>query len=153
MKYYGLRRKCIHENFIYVYSKTRAKILSNIPGKRKKYWKENYKLIYDDNSFERYKAEKYSNEIPKNGELELNQLAICDLIRREDIKSLQAGVRHLIKHRRTNRFLGGSIDGLDEIYRQIETMDSTLLSWYNKVECGFFEFKGSFLEKEIDFLF
>ena len=106
---------------------------------------------YGDNSFEKHIAEKYSNEIPKDGELELNQLAICDLVRREDIKSLQAGVRHLIKHRRANRFLGGSIDGLDEICRQIETMDSTLLSWYNKVECGIFEFKRHSLEKEIDY--
>ena len=73
------------------------------------------------------------------------------MFRREDIKSLQAGVRHLIKHKRPNRFLGGNIDGLDKICRQIETMDSTLLSWYNKVECGIFEFKRHSLEKEVDY--
>lgn len=151
MKYYGLRKKCIRENIIYVYSKTRAKILSRVPGKRKKYWKENYKIIYGDNSFERYDAEKYNNSIPKGGKLELNQIIICDLIRREDIKSLQTGVRYLIKHNRSNQFLGISINGLDEICRRIETMDSTLLSWYNKVECGIFELKGSYLEKEVDY--
>ncbi len=151
MKFYGLRRKLFNEKLIYMYAKKRAQILCKIPGKQKKYWSENYQLVYGDNSFEKHIAEKYSNEIPKDGELELNQLAICDLVRREDIKSLQAGVRHLIKHRRANRFLGGSIDGLDEICRQIETMDSTLLSWYNKVECGIFEFKRHSLEKEIDY--
>ncbi|WP_336526694.1 hypothetical protein, partial [Bacteroides acidifaciens] len=79
-------------------------------------------------------------------------VAPCTLMfRREDIKSLQAGVRHLIKHKRANRFLGGNIDGLDKICRQIETMDSTLLSWYNKVECGIFEFKRHSLEKEVDY--
>ena len=151
MKYYGLRRKLFKEKLIYTYAKQRAQILCKIPGKQKKYWSENYKLVYGDNSFEKYMSEKYSNEIPKDGKLELNQLIICDLVRREDIKSLQAGVRYLIKHRRANRFLGGSIDGLDEMCRQIETMDSTLLSWYNKVECGIFEFKRHSLEKEIDY--
>lgn len=106
MKFYGLRRKLFNEKLIYTYAKKRAQILCKIPGKQKKYWSENYQLVYGDNSFEKHIAEKYSNEIPKDGELELNQLAICDLVRREDIKSLQAGVRHLIKHRRANRFLG-----------------------------------------------
>ena len=151
MKYYGLKRKCFKERIIYTYAKQRAHILCKIPGKQKKFWTRNYKMIFGEYSFAKHMKEKHNNEIPKDGELELRQLVICDLIRREDIKSLQAGVRHLIKHRRANRFLGGSIDGLDEICRKIETMDSTLLSWYNKVECGIFEFKKHSLEKEIDY--
>lgn len=151
MKYYGLRRKRFNEDLVYTYAKQRAQILRKIPGKQKKFWSNNYKFVYGDNSFVKYMAEEYSNEIPKDGKMELNQFVICDLVRREDIKLLQAGVRHLIKHKRANRFLGGNIDGLDEICRKIETMDSTLLSWYNKVECGIFEFKKQSLEKEIDY--
>lgn len=151
MKYYGLRRKRFNEELIYTYAKQRAQILRKIPGNQKKFWSNNYNLVYGKNSFVKYMAEKHSNEIPKDGKMELNQVIICDLVRREDIKSLQAGVRHLIKHKRANRFLGGNIDGLDKICRQIETMDSTLLSWYNKVECGIFEFKRYSLEKEVDY--
>lgn len=69
-KYYGLRRKRFNEDLIYTYDKQRAQILCKIPGKQKKFRSDNYKLVYGDNSFEKYMAENHSNEIPKDGEVE-----------------------------------------------------------------------------------
>ena len=83
-----------------------------------------------------------NNAIPENSFLNLDTIIIADLIHREDIKKLQKGIRQLLKKRRTTRFLYGHNDGLDEICSRIENMDSTLLSWYEKVECGIFEFSS-----------
>ena len=37
-------------------------------------------MVYGKNSFVKYMAEKHSNEIPKDGKMELNQFIICDLV-------------------------------------------------------------------------
>ena len=80
MKYYGLRRKRFNEELIYTYAKQRAQILRKIPGNQKKFFYNNYNLVYGKNSFVKYMAEKHSNEIPKDGKMELNQFIICDLV-------------------------------------------------------------------------
>ena len=82
--------------------------------------------------------------------MNLRTIITADLVHREDIKELQNGIRHLLKTRRTNRFFNFHTDGLDEICNRLEKMDSTLLSWYEKVDCGIFEFKGHRLESTID---
>ena len=83
--------------------------------------------------------------------MNLRTIITADLVHREDIKELQNGIRHLLKTRRTNRFFNFHTDGLDEICNRLEKMDSTLLSWYEKVDCGIFEFKGHRLESTIDY--
>lgn len=147
MKNYGLCRKCFHEDFLYRYAKTRAKILSILPGRNKKLWKRNYEDIFDNY----YRIGDHDNSLPENHFMNLRTIITADLVHREDIKELQNGIRHLLKTRRTNRFFNFHTDGLDEICNRLEKMDSTLLSWYEKVDCGIFEFKGHRLESTIDY--
>lgn len=147
VKYYGLRHKRFNEDLLYVYAKKRAEILKVLPGRRKDFWKRYYDFIYRKDGYTRIK----NNAIPENYFLNLDTIIIADLIHREDIKKLQKGIRQLLKKRRTTRFLYGHNAGLDEICSRIENMDSTLLSWYEKVECGIFEFKGHRLESSIDY--
>ena len=147
VKYYGLNRKRFEEDFLYAYAKKRAEILKILPGKHKDFWRRSYDCIYGINGFNR----ENDNAIPENGFLNLDTLIFADLIHREDIKKLQKGIRQLLKKRRTTRLFFGHHDGLDEICNRIENMDSTLLRWYEKVECGIFEFKGHKLESSIDY--
>lgn len=147
MKYYGLKNKIRKEDFLYLYAKHRAKLLSILPGKRKTFWKDNYNIIYeDDDSYLRD-----DNSLPDNAFFDMYSLVVSDLIRREDIKQLQKGVRLLLQKRRSNRFWMTSIRGLDEICKRIEQMDESLLTWYNVVDCGWFEFKNHPLENVIDY--
>lgn len=137
------------EKVLYFYARNRAKILSLLPGKKKEFWKDNYKMIFEDE----YHFRSDDNSIPENHSFTLYSIIVSDLIRREDIKQLQNGVRHLLMKRRSNRFIAVEIDGLDEICKKIDQMDSTLLSWYNTVNCGLFEFKNHPLEKSIDYFY
>lgn len=145
MKYYGIEKKLKKEELVYFYAKKRTKILSLLPGKRHEYWKNNYKWIYENE----YYHKPDSNSIPENNTYQLCSLVVADLIRREDIGKLQKGVRILLKKRRSNRFLVAPHEGLDEICKKIEQMDASLLSWYNTMDCGHFEFKDHPLEKSI----
>lgn len=147
MKYYGLKNKIKKERFLYFYAKKRAKFLSIIPGKEKAFWKRNYSLIYEDN----FSYKRDNNSLPDNSFFDLYSIVIADLIRRENIKQLQKGIRLLLQKRRSNRFISLPIDGLDEICKKIEQMDESLLAWYNTVECGLFEFKNHPLNNSIDY--
>lgn len=147
LKYYGLKHKQNAEDFLYFYARNRARLLSFLPGKRGKYWKRNYQFIYGDKHYER----NNNNSLPPNGSFKLYSVVVADLIRREDIKQLQNGIRYLLRKRRSNRFFAIAHEGLDEICDRIEHMDATLLSWYNTVECGIFEFKNHPLENCIDY--
>lgn len=147
MRYYGLKKKIHHEDFMYSYAKTRARIRCRLPGKHREHWKTNYEFIFADQSA----VSHFDNSLPKGRFLKLNQIVTADIIYREDIKKLQKGVRCLLKKRRSNRFLGGSHEGLDEICSRLDKMDSSLLSWYEKVKCGVFDLKGTSLESMIDY--
>lgn len=147
LKYYGLRNKIKKEDFIYSYAKHKAKLLSILPGKRKTFWKNNYDTIYGDDHF----YLKDDNSLPDNAFFDMYSMVVSDLIRREDIKRLQRGIKLLLLKRRSNRFLSTPIEGLDEICKRIEQMDASLLAWYNVVDCGLFEFKNHPLENVIDY--
>ena len=147
MKYYGLKYKKDKENCLYCYARSRAKILSVLSTKRKKYWKDNYEYIYKN----AYYRKGDDNSLPENASFDLYSIVVADLIRREDIKRVQKGIRLLLKKRRSNRFLAAPVDGLNEICKKIEQMDASLLSWYNTVDCGRFEFKNHQLENSIDY--
>lgn len=147
LKYYGLKQKMNKEKALYFYARNRARMLSLLPGKRKEFWKDNYKMIFEDE----YHFRSDDNSIPQDHFFSLYSIIVSDLIRREDIKQLQNGVRHLLMKRRSNRFITAGIEGLDEICKKIDQMDATLLSWYNTVDCGLFELKNHPLEKSIDY--
>lgn len=147
LKYYGLKHKEKVEDYMYFYARNRAKLLSLLPGGKSKYWKKNYKLVFKDN----YVWDRDDNSLPQSKSFELYSVVVADLIRREDIKKLQKGIRYLLKKRRSNRFIATHHEGLDEICKKVNQMDSTLLSWYNIVDCGFFEFKNHSLEESIDY--
>lgn len=146
MKYYGLKYKKDKENFLYFYARYRAKVLSILFTKKREFWKRNYEYIYKNEYY--HKGD--NNSLPENSIFDLDSIVIADLIRREDIKKLQKGVRLFLKKRMSNRFLT-PIEGLDEMCRKIEQMDASLLSWYSTVDCGFFEFKNHPLENSIDY--
>ena len=146
LKYYGLKHKQNVEDYLYHYAHMRAKVLSFLPGKRGKYWRQSYQVIFGDVYLGRD-----NNSLPSNGSFKLYSVVVADLIRREDIKQLQNGIRYLLKKRRSNRFLSIIHEGLDEICERIERMDASLLSWYDIVDCGLFEFKNHSLEKSIDY--
>lgn len=147
MRYYGLKNKIKKEKNLFLYAKYRAKLLSILPGKKKIFWKNNYNNIFENDQF--YLG--HDNSLPGNLFLDIYSIVVADLIRREDIKQLQKGIRLLLKKRRSNRFLAMPIEGLDKICKKIEQMDESLLTWYNVVECGTFEFKNHPLEKIIDY--
>lgn len=147
MKYYGLKNKIKKEHFLYWYAKRRAKLLSILPGKKREFWKNNYNNIFE---YEYWEG-RDDNSLPDDSFVDMYSIVVADLIRREDIKQLQKGIRLLLQKRRSNRFLTAPIEGLDEICKRIEQMDESLLAWYNVVECGLCEFKNHPLEKIIDY--
>lgn len=147
LKYYGLKYKKDKEKCLYFYARCRTKVLSLLPTKRKKFWKNNYNFIYKNEHYHR----NNDNSLPENAMFDLYSVVVADLIRREDIKKVQKGVRLILKKRRSNRFHAAVVDGLDEICRKIEQMDASLLSWYDTVDCGLFEFKNHPLENSIDY--
>lgn len=146
MRYYGLKKKIRHEDFVYFYAKTRSKFFSLLPGKYKEFYKNSYEYCFRNRDL----FINLDNSLPEGKYLKLNQIVTSDLVYREDIKKLQKGIRILLKKRRSNRFFAMPHDGLDEICSRIDKMDSTLLSWYEEVECGVFDFKETSLETMID---
>ena len=147
MKYYGIKWKQQRENIEYLYALTITKLKSVIPWKHQKIYKRNYEFVFKkDHTFKgRY------NGIPDKHFLKLEQIVTSDLIYREDINKLQKGIRELLKsHRAGDRFLVHGAEGLEEICKKIDQMDSSLLMWYNRCECGVFDFRGDQLEQIID---
>ena len=47
---------------LYFYARKRAKILSLLPGKRKEFWKDNYKMVFEDE----YHFRSDDNSIPQD---------------------------------------------------------------------------------------
>lgn len=146
LRYYGLKHKEQIEKYTYFYAYSRAKLLSLLPGKKGKFQKQ-----YFDYVFKNYhNLDKHDNSIPQNKMFNLYFVTISDLIRREDIHKLQSGVKYLLKNRTSNRFLSAP-NGLEELCKKIDQMDSTLLCWYETTDCGIFEFQNHPLEKSIDY--
>ena len=87
MKNYGLCRKCFHEDFLYRYAKTRAKILSILPGRNKKFWKRNYEDIFDNY----YRIGDHDNSLPENHFMNLRTIITADLVHTEEQLKLLKG--------------------------------------------------------------
>lgn len=147
VKYYGLKKKIYQEDFLYAYAKGRTKILSILPGKRRDFWKRCF-----DTSFSKFHDINPSdNSLPAGSFFELKRIITSDLIRREDIKKLQKGIRHLLKERTSNHLFRFSTDGVEEICSRLEKMDTSLLLWYQEVNCGAFDFQGLPFSSTIDY--
>lgn len=147
MKYYGIKQKINREKIFYIYIKNTAKLLSLISIKKRKYWKDTYQNIINDDILHMNK----NNSIPSGYSFTLNSFIISDLIRREDIKNLKKGLQFFVKKRKSNKFFYPQIDSLDSLFKKINQMDASLLTWYNTVKCGFFEFKNHHLKKSIEY--
>ena len=89
MKYYGLKNKIKKEDFLYWYAKRRAKLLSILPGKKREFWKNNYNNIFEY----KYWGFRDDNSLPDDSFVDVYSIVVADLIRREDIKQLQKGIR------------------------------------------------------------
>ena len=147
-KYYGIKRKIRDEDFLYSYAKASMKAKSILPGKNREFFKRNYSLIFNND----YPFREADNSVPNGHFLKLNQFVTSDLICRDDIVSLQKGIRRLLKrHRAGDRFWAQPIEGLEEICSKIDAMDSTLPSWYDGIRCGVFDFRGEQIENVIDY--
>lgn len=148
VKYYGIRKKEQGEELLYSYAKNSTKLKSLLPGIHRKYYKRCYANIFSkgDTRFGR------DNSIPSGHFLNLEQIVTADLICRDDITNLQKGIRRLLKrHRAGDRFWTLPIESTEEICSRINSMDSTLLSWYDGFRCGIFDFRGEKLENAIDY--
>ena len=66
---------------------------------------------------------KDDNSLPDNVLFDIYSMVVSDLIRRENIKQLQRGIKLLLLKRRSNRFWATPIEGLDEICKRIGQMD------------------------------
>lgn len=146
MRYYGIKNKNKKEEILYRYAKLTSKIKSVVPGKQRAFWKRHYEFIYR----ERYSMHNNDNSLPACHTFYLNSFMVSDLIRREDIGKLKKGIKRVLKKYRSGRFLDIHNDGLEEVCKKIEQMDSTLSSWYTHVDCGWFEFIEHPLTSEID---
>lgn len=63
-----------------------------------------------------------------------------DLVLRENIPDLQTGLIKLFKRQHSHRFFC-AYNSIDEILENIENMDDTLMSWYESIEVGRFDFE------------
>ena len=124
VKYYGIKEKLKKEEILYRYSKTRAKIYSILPGTKHEFWKRNYEYIYCKQMHLRNR----DNSLPNGHKLDLHSIIVADLIRREDIKQLQKGLKKLLLKQRSGKIINAFTTGLDELCNKIEQMDSTLPS-------------------------
>ena len=148
MKYYGAKEKNLKEKFDFIIAKAYTKTKSILPGFHREFYKRNYTMTFEEENPLRQHS---LNSIPEGHFYRLEQFVTSDLIRREDIKSLQAGIRQLLKeHRAGDRFLAQPIENLEEICKRIDLMDSTLLSWVDSYDCGIFDFRNDYLESDID---
>ena len=149
MRYYGTKDKIKKEHYEYAFAKAYTKVKSLLPGPHRKFYALNYPMAFRE---EPPLHQIRKNAIPSGGLLRLNQLVTSDLIRREDIKKFQTGIRELLKeHRAGDRFLAQPIESLDDICDRIDQMDSTQISWYEGYTCGAFDFRNEYLESDVDY--
>ena len=137
MKYYGIKEKIRKDKARYRYAKTKAKLFSILSLKHKQFWKMHYQQSFCN----QFALNKYDNSIPKGKNIQLNHVIFADIIKREDTKKLQSGLRRLLKEYRSSRYFTGSIEGVEEICARIGQMDTLLFAGYHHVDCGIFEFR------------
>ena len=148
MKYYGIKWNKRKEKLEFLFAKISTKAKSVLPGKNRDLYKKNYKSVFKDDHYH----SRRNNSLPEGHCLKLNQIVTSDLIYREDIGELQKGIRKLLKqHRAGDRFILLPLENLEDTCRKIDKMDSVLLSWYDRCDCGVFDFRGDKLESSIDY--
>jgi hypothetical protein len=136
MKYYGIKDKIRREKITYQYAKMRTKANSVFSVKHRRFWKR----AYQDSFSNPFLLKRDDNAIPNGKSLQLTKIITADLVRKEDTKKLQSGLRRLLRVYRSGNYFTASIEGVDKICARIEQMEETLFSTYDQVDCGIFEF-------------
>ncbi len=149
MKYYGIDKRIRGEERRNRYAKARLWVKSIIPGKHQKRYRENYEYSFvRDRSF----GHDFNNGIPEGHFVKLNQIVTSDLVFREDVDRFKQGVTALFKrYGGGSRFLPFYNTSFEETSEKIERMDSTLLSWFDNLKCGVFEFHGRRIHEVVDY--
>lgn len=147
MKYYGIKNKRRHEDFMYWYARNSTKLKTFIPGEKGKLWKRDYDFIFNDN----FRLSSFENQIPEGHYVGLNHFVTSDLILGEDISKLKNGLKWLLMNQRAgDRFLALPVNSVEEVFKNIDNMDSDLLAWHSWIDCGLFDFRGKKVQESID---
>lgn len=149
LRYYGIRRKIVYEKLLYQYARLIAKVKTFIPGRKGEGYKTQFKSTY----YTDFGMHGYNNALPDNYFFKLERIVTSDLIFREDIGKLQSGLRKMILKYKAggDRFLPTLSDSLQDLSDKIDKMDSTLLSWYDGLDCGIFDFRDKKLCEAADY--
>ena len=148
MKYYGIKRAKRHEDFMYWYARNSTKLKTYLPGQRGKLWKRDYDFIFRDD----FRLSSFENKIPENHYVCLDHIVTSDLILGEDISKLKNGLKWLLMNQRAgDRFPALPINSVEDVFKNIDNMDSDLLAWHSWIDCGLFDFRGSKIQKSIDY--
>ena len=145
MKYYGIRYKKFREFSTYQLAKLKyfCSQYTTFSKKKRDRRKANYNIYFrNPHHF-------------KDGNLAIPTgkycIPICvitfDVILKENIPQLKSGLKKLLRQNLSHKFVGG-FQSLDKIFSFIETMDSTLSSWYSWIDVGRCDFEKDNLLKQ-----
>ena len=140
MKYYGILRKRNIENLLYLI--TRIKLCCSIYITFNKKSREHRKFWYKKLFNEHHKFKDKDSSIPEGKYYIPICIITSDLVMREDIPVLQAGLNKLLKKQYSHKF-SGAYQSVDEILGHIENMDDTLTLWYDQIGVGRFDFESN----------
>lgn len=140
MKYYGILRKRNLENLLYLI--IRIRLFCSIYIAFDKQNRDHRKTWYKNLFIERHKFKGKDLSIPKDKYYTPICIITSDLVMRENIPTLQAGLKKLLQKQYSHKFFG-AYQSVDEILGHIENMDDTLTSWYDQINVGRFDFESN----------
>lgn len=140
MKYYGILRKKRHERILYNTAKLQC--FCSQYTSLDKTTRERRRNLYASKFVSPYRFKDRYNAIP-DGKYYIPVCVITsDLVLREDIPRLKAGLANLLKNHYSHKFMG-AYHSIDEILNKVENMDDTLTSWFSSIRVGRFDFEGT----------
>ncbi len=149
MKNYGIDKRLKEEKRVYRHAKIKSWVKSNLPGKNQNWRRENYEYSFKKESG---LGHNFHNGIPDDHFLKLEQIVTADLILREDIEKFKKGIIRLLKsYGGGSRFLPFYSTSFEETSKKIEQVDSTLISWFDNLKCGIFEFHRKKIHEVVDY--
>lgn len=150
MKFYGIKKGKRYEEFKYwkarIFALIKPYLILNKKERRlKKDW---YSRIYGDNHTFLHERE---NNIPEGKYHKPVSIIATELVAKEDINGLKAGLHQLIIKFTSHKYIGG-MGSVDDINNAIDNINENLSSWDEWVECGRFDFeRQKLLRKHIDY--
>lgn len=138
MKFYGIKRKRNIEKIVFRAIKLKKfisqyTVLNNEKRMRRKF---NYKNAFT----ERNPLRDKSLAIAEGKYLTPFCMVTSDLVLRENIPQMKAGLKKLLKKQYSHKFLGG-YTSIEKILKSIENMDNILNSWHESINLGRFDFE------------